>query len=329
MKQRADSDAISCDAVILAGGVDKYAKFTKTLPNKNFIKIKKRPLFIHVLLTLLKIGRINRISIIGPKREIEKELFQLPRNDVPMEKVIPFQESKNNTVQNIMAAFKNSLDGYHNGLEDYNPAIRQKALLVVCGDAPLITPLEVNQFLDGCDTSKYDYFFGMTPASSLEYYEPKKGGAGIRMEHTPFAGEFMRLNNLHLVKPFRIQNLQEFQEIYNVRHLRNFANVVRLFCGLAKRNFKISDWIASFKMILATFAARKKLPAVTNYLIRNITMERVEKAAGGLLGARAKIVTTTYGGSALDIDRKEDVHTIEKHYDDWINHQQSLADRPL
>jgi len=68
-----------------------------------------------------------------------------------------------------------------------------------------------------------------------------------------------------------------------------------------------------------------ELPAVTDYLIRNITIERVENAAGGLLGARAKIVTTTYGGSALDVDKKEDVHTIEKQYDDWINHQHGLA----
>ncbi len=281
------------------------------------------------MLALLKVRRINHIYIIGPKREIEKELSELPPDDVSTEKVIPFQESKNNTVENIMAAFKNSLDGYHNGVEAYNPAIREKAVLIVCGDAPLITPHEVNQFLDKCDTGRYDYFFGMTPASALEHYEPKEGRDGIKMAHTPFADEFLRLNNLHLVKPFRIQNRQEFQEIYNIRHLRNFVNVVRLVCGLSKRNLKASDWIASFKMILAAFARRMGLAAVTDYLRRNITIERVEKAAGGLLGARAKIVITTYGGSALDVDKKENVHTIEKYYDDWINHQQSLANRPL
>ncbi|GMT42223.1 MAG: hypothetical protein IEMM0002_0634 [bacterium] len=324
MALNVDSQNRLYDVVILAGGKGKYAKFTKASPNKNFIKIKNRPLFIHVLMAFLGSNRVGRIYIIGPKADIEAELSKLPSGAAPADKVIPFQESKR-IVESIMKTFIASIDGYREGDEECNLAVREKPIVVMCGDAPLLTHQEIDQFLDGCDTDKYDYFLGMTPSATLEYYEPKEGKDGIKMIYTNFAEELLRINNLHIVKPFKVKNRRDFEEMYNMRHLRDFINVLRFGYSLVKRHMKFSDWVNWFKIILAMYLRRMGLTAAADYLRRNITMGSTEKVAGSLLGTRAKIVVTTYGGAAVDVDMEKSVITIENNYDDWMEHQRSHA----
>jgi hypothetical protein len=47
---------------------------------------------------------------------------------------------------------------------------------------------------------------------------------------------------------------------------------------------------------------------------------RLEALMSALLGARVKIVETTVGGAALDVDNEKDFMVLSIMYKDWMNH---------
>lgn len=316
------STAVPLDAVILAGG--RRSRFDKSLPNKNFIKIKNRPLFLHVLSSLLKVKLLGRIYIVGPKNEIEKELLSFPASELPADRLFAVQESRN-LVNNVMKAFWESVGGVRIKDEESEKEIIDKPMLLIAGDSPLVSPDEIEQFVDGCDPANYDYFMGMTPSSSMEYYTPKPDRQGVRFAYAHFSEGLFRINNIHMVKPLHVKYRQEFMAMYRVRHLMELVNVVRCGTALTKRSVTMGDLFQWVKMMVAMFLTQAGMPAVADYLRRNIPMQRWENLAGKLLGTRAKIVVTTYGGAAIDVDKKSILSAIEKNFDDWMEHQKRIA----
>jgi molybdopterin-guanine dinucleotide biosynthesis protein A len=317
------SKTILFDAVILSGG--KRSKLDSAVPNKNFVKIKNRSLYIHVLYALLKVEMIGKIYIVGPKAEIENELLTLPPEELPAGKVFPVQESRN-IVNNVVNAFWESVGGIRVSGDDIGKDIMEKPLLVVGGDSPLVSPPEVEQFLARCDTANYDYFMGMTPRSIMEQYYPKQNRTGIHFAYAHFSEELLRINNLHLVKPLKVKNRQEFLAMYRVRHLLELVTVIKCGWALSTRHMKPGDWIDWIKMILAMFLRQAGMPAVADFLRRNIPMKRGEKVADSLLGTRTKIVITTFGGAALDVDKKSSLVAIRDNFDDWMERQAQMAE---
>jgi len=318
------SNTMRFDAVILAGG--KRSKLDSALPNKNFIKIKDRPLFMHVLGALLKVRMLKKIYIVGPKSEIENELSKLPPGELPAGTVFPVQESRN-VVNNVLTAFWESVGGTRLHGNEVGTEIIEKPLLVVGGDSPLVSPAEVEQFLARCDTSNYDYFLGMTSHSDMEQYYPKPGRTGIRFAYAHFSEDLLRINNLHLVKPLKVKNRQEFLAMYRVRHMMELVNIIKCGWALATRYVKPGDWIDWVKMMLAMFLRQAGIPSVADFLRRNIPMKKGEKAADSLLGTRSKIVITTFGGAALDVDKKSSLIAIRDNFDDWKERQERMAQK--
>ena len=310
------------DAVILTGG--KRSKMDRRLPNKNFLKIKGRPLFIHVLSALQKVPTLGKIYIVGPKVDNENELSKLPPDEMPAGKLFPLQESRN-IVNNVLTAFWESVGGIRISGDDIGREIIEKPILVIGGDSPLVSPAEVEQFLSQCDTANYDYFMGMTPRSNMKYYYPTPDRTGIKFAYAHFSEELLRINNLHLVKPLKVKNRQEFLAMYRVRHLMELINVIKCGWALATRHIKPGDWIDWIKMILAMFLRQAGLPRAADFLRRNIPMKRGEKAADSLLGTRSKIIITTFGGSALDVDKKSSLVAIRENFDDWMEHLAHIA----
>ncbi|MFQ5432418.1 MAG: NTP transferase domain-containing protein [Nitrospinota bacterium] len=313
---------MSFDAVILAGG--KRSKLDSAVPNKNFIIIKDRPLFIHVLVALLKVPMVGKIFIVGPKSEIENELLKLSPDELPPGRVFALQESRN-IVNNVLNAFWESVGGIRVSGKDVGKEIMEKPILVIGGDSPLVSPPEVEQFLTRCDTTNYDYFMGMTPRSDMKYYYPTPDRTGIRFAYAHFSENLLRINNIHLVKPLKVKNRQEFLAMYRVRHLLELVDVIKCGWALATRHIKPGDWIDWIKMILAMFLRQAGFPTVADFLRRNIPMKRGEKVADSLLGTRSKIVITTFGGAALDVDKKSSLIAIRDNFDDWKERQAQIA----
>ena len=312
----------SFDAVVLAGG--KPSKMAPGLPNKNFIRIKNRPLFMHVVSALLLTPRVNRVYVTGPKQRIEEALAEFPSSEFPRERVIPY-EQRGNIVENVLSVFWDSVGGMPGRPEDVTDEIKNKALIVIAGDCPLITAFEVEQFLDRCDTANYDYMMGMTPARVLDYYRKKPGKPGISLAYSHFTEDLLRINNIHLVKPLRVKNREEFLEMYNVRHLLEIYNTLRLFAALLARQFSLTDWIRLFKLIFAMYFRKAGMVRIAEYMRKNVPIRGVEETATVLLGTRSKIVVTDFGGAALDVDKKRNIRTIEERYDEWMAYQENLA----
>lgn len=308
------------DAAIMAGGPP--APFARNLPNKTFIKIRGRCLFAHVLKALLSSARIGRIYIVGPQRAVEHELaadtvLSLSRKPV---RVIP--ESRN-LIDNMFNAFTASIEGYHPGEELNNAVLLEKPIFGVAGDCPLILPEEVDQFLERCDLSRYDYFVGMTPEETLKRFYAHHGHRGIRLISTPFAEGLFRINNLHLAKPFRIAHRHGLHEMYQLRHLRKIRNIVKLGYALGKCGLTAHEWRVWAEMFMAIKARRMGFERLAESLRRDAPMAAVIGAADKILGTRSTIVQTTYGGAALDVDRPSNAPLFETYFDEWIKIQKA------
>lgn len=306
------------DAAIMAGG--PMASFARNLPNKTFIKIQGRCLFAHVLNALLNAARIERIFIVGPQRAVENELAAdaaLPLFRKPV-KVIP--ESRN-LIDNMFNAFTASIEGYHPGEELNNAILLEKPIFGVAGDCPLILPEEVDQFLERCDLSRYDYFVGMTSEDVLKKFHAHHGHRGIKLISTPFAEGLLRVNNLHLAKPLRIAHRHELHEMYQLRHLRKIRNIVKFGYGLSKRGLTAEEWRVCVKMFIAIKARRMGLARLAESLRQHSPMATVIGAVDKMLGTRSTIVLTTYGGAALDVDRPSNAPLFETYFDEWIKIQ--------
>lgn len=308
------------DAAIMAGG--PMAPFARNLPNKTFIKIRGRCLFAHVLNALLNAARIGRIYIVGPQRAVENELAAdtaLPLSRKPV-KVIP--ESRN-LIDNMFNAFTASIEGYHPGEELNNAVLLEKPIFGVAGDCPLILPEEVDQFLERCDLSRYDYFVGMTSEDVLKKFYAHHGHRGIKLISTPFAEGLLRVNNLHLAKPFRIAHRHELHEMYQLRHLRKIRNIVKFGYGLSKRGLTAEEWRVCVKMFIAIKARRMGFARLAESLRQRSPMGTVVGAVDKMLGTRSTIVLTTYGGAALDVDRPSNAPLFETYFDEWIKIQKA------
>ncbi len=313
----------SLDAAILAGG--RQPEFGGSIPNKTFVRIGNRPLFIHVLSSLLLVRHIRRIYIVGPKDEIEKELrIASSEIDLTPKTVIVLQESTG-ILENVMKAFHHSVANKLPG--DADSENTEKLFFAIGGDSPLVLPEEVEQFIGLCDISRYDYFMGMTPSEVLEHFKPTANRRGISMAYSHFSNMLTRINNMHMARLERVSNRNEFGEIYRIRYLRNIANIIRMAIGLMKRESRFFDWGGWVNMFMAMWCRKMGLYKLSDYFRRNITIERVENVASLLLGTRAKIVFTTYGGAALDMDRPKNKEAMEENFDYWTTLQREIGQR--
>jgi len=276
---------------------------------------------MHVLTAMLKVERFRRIYIVGPKEELEKELQK--SGGVKLKEIVVLQESEN-LVQNVLLAFNHSA-GIPDNYDGSDPVLAERPIFAIGADSPLVLPGEIEQFLEKCDTEHYDYFVGMTPEWVLSNFRTKGLKRGITLAYTHFAEDVLRINNMHLVKPLKVRNRDEFNEIYRLRHLRKITNFFLLAVALYKRNLGFRDWVGWLKMYLAMWFGKVRLNGVADHLRRDLTFARAEEVVSHLLGARTKIIITTYGGSALDVDKPGNIKVLEKRFDEWTELQKKLA----
>ncbi len=317
---RSNNDLKKYDGAIMAGG--PVAPFARNLPNKTFIKIRGRCLFAHVLNALLGAERIRRVYVVGPQEAIQKELAADAGLNISRKPVTVIPESRN-LIDNMFNAFTASIEGYHPGEELNNAALLEKPIFGVAGDCPLLLPEEVDQFLERCDLSRYDYFLGMTPEETLKQFYTRHGHRGIKLIYTPFAEGLLRVNNLHLAKPFRIAHRNEFHEMYRLRHLRRIWNIVKLGYGLSKRGLTGEEWRVWGTMFMAIKARRMGFERLAESLRLQAPMNTVTGAVDKILGTRSTVVLTTYGGAALDVDRPSNAPLFESHFDEWVRMQKN------
>jgi hypothetical protein len=316
----------SLDVIITVG--DRYASRPVLGDNKAFLPIAEIPVLHYVLSAVERARCTARIFVVGDKARLERVLA-LP--STPYRGLCPvvLLEQGETLYDNVWTAFLHSLPDYTPGM-DWRPytetAALDKAVLVMSGDIPLATPFEIDEFVDGCDLSLYDYCLGLTSAATLRAYYPQPHRPGIEMAYFTLRDLQARHNNLHLVKPFRLGNRHYIQKIYNVRYQREWRNVVRL-CLELSRVREVSPRLLWAFLCLHVARTAMQYGWQRAWLFRPFFLElsMVASLLSQLLRTRFTMVMTRYGGCTLDVDNAEHYEAICTNFDRWIAHQETLA----
>jgi len=299
------------DALMLCG--DKGASRMVEGESKAFLYMHGMPLFYWVALAAAQVDRVARIFIIGDKAKLDRHLSLRP----PLAKPVFTLEQEGSLLENIMAAFKASIDGYQPGMEERDAAVRSKSVLLMPGDAPLLQPGEIDEFLDGADMERYDYVAGMTPDSVMARYYPTERKPGIKMAYLHFREGLFRINNLHVARPFACKNIDVVQLMYASRYQKDLKNIVHLTRDMWRHHVKMQSLILYATLQGAMLSSFLGFGFLASILRKRAPMEAVAQAAGRILGMRVSWAVTRSGGAAVDVDNDIDYETMKARFHEW------------
>jgi len=308
------------DAVLVAGeGADSHRVCDQ---HKALLKIKDKFVIQHVIETLQQVPSIGNIHVAGPRDKLSAA-FKKGGINTTTPKNIKIVQQKSNLFENAWHAFLTSLPGY---LPDSKPDLAQfkeRAVLIVPCDTPLITPHEVTHFIDHCDMTNYDYVLGLTPEQRMTHFYPHADRPGIKMAYMHMREKNYRINNLHMVRPIKVIQRKHINTMYAFRYQKNVLNAILLGLYLmGKEQPKSLQYLSGLQ--LAMLCNRLRLKKLTKLFSRWTPKEDLEKAISGLMDTRFQGLEVPYPGAALDIDNDRDYHTMETMFDRWHTYLMEL-----
>ncbi len=304
------------DSIILCG----YGQKSRPIGNradKALLELDGKPVFTYPAKALLKSKYIANIYIIGAKKNLDAKIADDP--ELADEKRIFTLEQKENLAANIWHAFLASIDGYKTGMEKKDKNLYEKVIFALSGDAPLTETSDINQFIERSDLVKYDYIAGMSSAESLECYRPVKNRPGIEMACFNVKEGLLRINNMHLARPFLFKNRAVVQKLYNARYQKNLMGIIRLTRGiLTLKNVRSHIWL--YYVAQAAMISRSLgLPQLSDYLRSYVSLEKFMEFTGSAVGLRAGYTLVDSGRPAIDIDNEKDWNALLERFDEWTN----------
>ena len=312
--------ATKMNAMLLAG--DRQASIQVRDDNKAFLELQGVPLFIHVLRALQQSRQVGHVAVVGPADRIAAAL---EGHGIQNVRIVPQRE---NMIDNFKAGYVASL-----GLDDQVEFWDLKgteyenvpALVVPC-DIPLLVPMEVDEFIARSNMHEYDYSIGVTSERVLSHYHPADGKPGIRMIYFHVREDLLRHNNLHIGKPLTFAHLDYIERMYEWRYQTRAANILRMFFSLLFAGWRLVKALRVFILMqLSLHYDRHGHPKLSGRVRSLVCFNRLAEGIGNALGARVQVVYTHFGGAALDVDNAKDLSAIEERYDEWMLHQQELA----
>ncbi len=318
---RTTDKSIQYDAILMAGeGEDSHRVCGQ---HKALLKIKGKYVIQHVIETLQQVSAIGSIYVAGPVPKLTAA-FQSAGINLGTPKKIHLVQQKSNLFENGWHAFLNSIPGYaEDPIMDLS-AYREKAVLIVPCDAPLITPREIEYFTGHCDLDRYDYFLGLTPEQAMAPFYPQGGKPGMKMAYLHMQEKNYRINNLHMVRPIKVFQRRHVNTMYAFRYQKNIINAVLLAIYLmTKEQPRSLQFLSGLQ--LAMLCRRLHFPKLTKFFSRWTPKKDLERAISGLMDTRFCGLEVPYPGAALDIDNDRDYHTMGIMYDQWHKYIADLA----
>jgi molybdopterin-guanine dinucleotide biosynthesis protein A len=309
------------DVILVAGeGKSSYKVHHQ---NKAFLTINGKCMVHYIVESLQKVKTIKDIYIVGPKEKLE-QVFLSGHVDLESPKRVHIVEQKSNLYENVWHAFLKSLNVESGETAE---AHRDRAVLVVPCDAPLITPQEVQYFISNADMKNYDHVLGLTSREKLEPFYPEKKKPGIKMAYLHIKEKSFRINNLHLVKPLRIENREYIQKMYQYRYQRNFKNLI-LFALAIFGKSKVKDYKNYVGLQLCLFFSNLRSNFLVDIFRKLNPKKEVEQIICSIMKTRFMALEVPYPGAALDIDNAKDYKAMKIRFDEWSKYLQEYQEQP-
>jgi molybdopterin-guanine dinucleotide biosynthesis protein A len=305
------------DVILLAGeGESSYKVFHQ---HKAFLEIKGKCIINYVIEALQQVESIKDIYIVGSKIKLEQTLnesgvdFQYP-------KTIHLVEQQANLYENIFHTFLKTIPGGESALiaDLETSQYKDKAVLIVPCDSPLLTAHELEYFISHSDIKNFDHILGLIPEKALKTFYPTESLPGIKMAYLHLKENNYRINNLHLVKPLRIANREYVQKMYQYRYQRDFKKII-LFGRNLLGKIKLRYYRCYIGLQLCQLFSSIGWNSPVKFFKKWTAKQDMESCISSLLNTRFKGLEVPYPGAALDIDRDSDYEAIKSRYDEWHN----------
>ncbi|MBW2514709.1 MAG: nucleotidyltransferase family protein, partial [Deltaproteobacteria bacterium] len=213
------------DAILVAG--ENQDSLNVCNQYKALLKLNDRYCIEYVIEALQKAPAVGDIYIVGPKKKLMSALLRT-RIDFNQPKKIHILEQKTTLLENVWHAFLKSLPPLNSRKHEEIAASVNKAVLVVPCDSPLITTHEVEHFIANCDLNRYDYILGLVPEKNMEYFYPTGHRPGIKMAYLHLREKNYRINNLHMVRPAKVEHRIHINKMYEYRYQKQIFNMILL-----------------------------------------------------------------------------------------------------
>ncbi len=276
--------------------------------NKAFLTLGDSPLFIHVLKALDAVRSVDRVYIVGPKLQISAAIAATPW---AFSKRVEVLDQRRTLLENALSAYAHALSDAPAGQPADPPG------LFLPADIPFVTPEEIETFISRADMTRYDYCLGVAPERSLTHFYPRENRPGIRMPYLYLSDKVYRVNNLHLVRPYRVGMLSYIQKTYDLRYQNRLGNRLRTIYEI----LKTPQWVEGLLLYLlaqgATWLSGIGLAPLARLCRRFLPLSRIESEASRFLRARFKVVEVAPGGSALDVDDEAAYRTMSVRFSEW------------
>ena len=305
------------NAVVVAG--NKGASRNFAARNKNLLPVAGRPILAHVLNALQQVERIGRMVVVGPYAEL-CELVARGRTEYNWRKPVELVEQQNTLFENGWSGFCHAIgEEVPPGDMPKDPTLIETRVMFMAGDLPLVTHEEINEFLDGCSGTDADYCCGVTEATNMARFSRYQGKPGLSMAYLHLNSGSYRLNNMHLVRPFKVGNLPYLQRGYQARYQRQPLNILKAIYDIwVTHRLGMKPVFLYLVLQFCVLFQALKLRRLLDWTRRKITRQRITDMACTILQTHAVAVETTKAGAAIDVDNKRDYETICLRYDEFM-----------
>jgi GTP:adenosylcobinamide-phosphate guanylyltransferase len=302
-------------AVVMAG--DRGAARAVRGESKVFLELDGRALVTHVVAALQDVPEVSAIWVIGDARRLEQALAPLGES---LRKPVHVVEQFRNLYENCWETYRRVLPGAPpEGREPQGEADHQLPVLYLSGDLPFATPGEVSDFVRKALSRQCVYAIGFVEEQSVApFYPTAPGEPGIHPVYFNISEGRVRQSNLHLVRVGSLVNRHYIQEMYEHRYQKQLGNMIAMGWRIV-RSESGGLGIAFYYGLLhvASILDRIGLRRVADRIRGWVPTSKVEDSVSRLLRSSFRLVVTSCGGCAIDIDKEDEYDAALARYDEW------------
>ena len=311
-------------AIVTAG--DSRAAKAVYGKSKVYLEVDGLPLVAHVVRTLQDCPEVDAVWVVGDTSRLEAALDS-ERVQASLRKPLHIVPQQRDLISNAWETYRRVLSG--NVLEgrDPRPDELDTEVFFLSGDIPLATAQEFSSFIQQSRALDIDYALGLCPAESLDVFRASNPGeTGVTVAYFNTRDGRYRQNNLHYARPGRIGRRDRIEEMYELRHQRQFWNMFTLAVRLlAERVGGLKIALIFGMMHVAGIADRNGRTRLARLLARAVTLEINRSTISKLLDTRFAFVITESGGCGLDVDTEEEYDAVCERFDEWSAAQRGRA----